>query len=157
MIIRSFLANNRKRSFELTTDRGVFDFPYAKCDPPPSPQDPIAEAYIDHELGLHAVTYRLASGIEGFVHIEQALEYNRDPSYLRDLLLHQLTLQAREALARTPLSRREIMRRLGTSPAQFYRLVDPANNRKSIDRMVELLAVLDCDVELVTHCRTGVA
>lgn len=157
MIIRSFSANNRKRAFELTTDRGVFDFPYAKCDPPPAPQDPIAAAYIDEELGCHAVTYRLSSGAEGFAHIEQALEYNRDPSYLKDLLLHQLTLQARSALSQTPLSKREIMRRLGTSPAQFYRLMDPANNRKSIDRMIELLAVLDCDVELVTHCRTGVA
>jgi len=47
------------------------------------------------------------------------------------------------------------MRRLKTSPSQFYRLIDPTNYRKSIDKMLELLAVLDCEVELVTRCRSA--
>lgn len=153
MIIRAFRTNNQKRTFELTTARGVLDFPYAKCDPAPTCDDPIAEACIDLELGRQAITYVLVSGREGFVHLDQALEYNRDPSYMRDLLLHQVTVRALEGLERTPLSKREIMRRLRTSPAQFYRLVDPTNTRKSLDRMVELLAVLDCQVELVMRCK----
>jgi hypothetical protein len=155
VIIQALRMNNQKRAFELTTARGVMDFPYAKCDPAPSAEDPIANAFIDSELGKQAVSYELASGRDGFVHVEQALEYNRDPSYMRELLLHQLTVQALHGLERTPLAKREIMRRLGTSPAQFYRLTDPANYRKSIDRMVELLIVLDCEVELVTRWRGG--
>lgn len=155
MIIRSFRVNNQKRAFELTTARGVLPLPYVKCDPAPSAEDPIANAFIDSELGKQALSYVLESGREGFVHVEQALEYNRDPSYMRELLLHQLTVQALHGLERTPLAKREIMRRLGTSPAQFYRLTDTANYRKSIDKMVELLIVLDCEVELATRWKGG--
>ena len=38
--------------------------------------------------------YLLASGKHGTVHIEQVLEYNQDPWYLRDLLLYKLTIEA---------------------------------------------------------------
>ncbi|RKZ11808.1 hypothetical protein DRQ50_12955, partial [bacterium] len=48
-----------------------------------------------------------------------------------------------------PMSKRQIIHRLGTSPTQFYRLLDTSNTRKSVDRMLELLHVLDCEVELV--------
>ena len=157
MIIESFRANNQKRAFDLVTARGTLSYPYAKCDPAPTADDPLDFAWIDEELGCQAVTYALASRKEGFVHLDQALEYNRDPAFMRDLLLHELTVTALEGLERTPLARREIMRRLGTSPAQFYRLVDPTNYSKSVDKMLELLAVLDCEVELVTRFRTGVA
>jgi len=47
------------------------------------------------------------------------------------------------------LARREIIRRLGTSPSQLYRLLDPTNDRKSLDQMLRLLTVLSRDVELV--------
>ena len=40
------------------------------------------------------------------------------------------------------------IRRLGTSAAQFYRLLDTTNYRKSIGQMVSLLYVLDCEVTL---------
>ena len=77
--------------------------------------------------------------------------YNRDPGYMRDQLLYRLTLEAERRLAESPLSRREIIRRLGTSPAQFYRLLDQTNYRKSIDGVLGLLQVLDCDVDLVVR------
>jgi hypothetical protein len=41
------------------------------------------------------------------------------------------------------------MRRVGTSPTQFYRLIDQTFYRKTIDQMVRLLAALDCPVDLV--------
>jgi hypothetical protein len=126
-------------------------FPYAKTELPPTPDDPIAELVIDDELGREGFTYRLASGAESEVLMDWILEYNLDPGYMRDLLLYNLTVRALDALETTPLSRREIIRRLGTSPAQFYRLLDPTNYRKSIDKMVELLFVLDRDVEFVVR------
>ncbi|TMQ69656.1 MAG: hypothetical protein E6K81_14405, partial [Candidatus Eisenbacteria bacterium] len=49
--------------------------------------------------------------------------------------------------------KREIIRRLGTSAAQFYRLLDQTNERKSVDRLLALLQVLDCDVELRVRAR----
>jgi hypothetical protein len=144
-------ANNRKRAFEVTTRRGQWPFPYDKADPTPTRSDPIVELYIDPELGREGFTYMLASGAEGSVHIDHVLDVNEEPGYMRDLLLHNLTCEALDRLKTTKLSRREIIRRLGTSPAQFYRLIDPANYRKSVDKMLLLLQVLGCEVEVVVR------
>ena len=151
MKIRSIKTNNRKRAFEVGTWREQFLFPYTKAVPPPTTEDPVAEVFIDDELGREAFTYTLASGREGTVHVEQVLEYNQDPGYMRDLLLYKLTLEARKRLDQSPLSKREIIRRLGTSPAQFYRLLDTTNYRKSVDKVLMLLHVLDCEVDLVVR------
>jgi hypothetical protein len=48
----------------------------------------------------------------------------------------RLTLEAELRLKESPLSRREIIRRLGTSAAQFYRLLDTTNYSKSIDQVL---------------------
>ena len=70
---------------------------------------------------------------------------------MRDLLLYKLTCEALDRLEASPLSKREIIRRLGTSPAQFYRLLDTTNYRKSVDKMLSLLQVLGCEVELIVR------
>ncbi len=149
MKIESVKPNNHRHAFEVATSRGLLLFPYSKADPIPTAEDSVAKVSIDEELGREGFTFRLASGAEGTVHVEQVLEYNRDPAYMRDLLLYRLTLEAERRVTKSPLSRREIIRRLGTSPAQFYRLLDPTNYRKSIDGVLGLLQVLECDVELV--------
>lgn len=151
MKIRSVRTNNRKRAFEVGTWRQPYLFPYARAFPPPGTDDPVVNVFVDAELGREAFTYVLASGKEGSVHIEQILEYNQDPGYLRDLLLYKLTIEAQRRIEESHLSKREIIRRLGTSPAQFYRLLDSTNYRKSIDKVLALLHVLDCEVELVVR------
>ena len=151
MKIRSVRANNRKRAFEIRTWHGLMLFPYPKADLAPTATDPLAELFVDKELAAEGFTYRLASGREGSVHIDQVLEYNQDPAHLRDLLLYELTLEAQKCLRASSLSKREVIRRLGTSPAQFYRLLDQTNYRKSVDKLLSLLQVLDCDVELVVR------
>jgi hypothetical protein len=145
------MPNNRKRAFEVKTRRGQWLFPYSKADPAPTGSDRLVELYVDPELGREAFTYRMASGAEGSVHLEQVLDYNQEPGYMRDLLLYKLTLEALKRTEASPLSRREIIRRLGTSPAQFYRLLDTTNYRKSVDKLLALLQVLDCDVEVVVR------
>ncbi|RJQ54176.1 MAG: hypothetical protein C4521_04810 [Actinobacteria bacterium] len=142
-------SNNRKRTFEVRTWRGQMLFPYAKADPRPTAADKVIDAFVDDELGREGFTYRLESGREGTVHVEQVLEYNRDPGYMRNLLLYKLTLEARKQVEESDLSKREIIRRLGTSPAQFYRLLEPTNYRKSMDSLLSLLQVLDCDVDFI--------
>jgi hypothetical protein len=91
----------------------------------------------------------LASGEEDTIHIDHVIEYNEDPGYLRDLLLYKLTLEAQKRVDSAPLSKRELIRRLGTSATQFYRLLDQSNYKKSLGQLVALLHVLDCDVDLV--------
>jgi hypothetical protein len=153
--ITSVVANNRKRAFEVGTRRGQWLFPYSKAEPEPTPSDRLVDLYIDPELGREGFTYLLASGAEGSVLMDHVLDYNEEPGYMRDLLLHNLTVEALERLETSPLSKREIIRRLGTSPAQFYRLIDPTNYRKSVDKMLTLLRVLDCDVEVIVRAKSA--
>ncbi|MBI4527976.1 MAG: helix-turn-helix domain-containing protein [Deltaproteobacteria bacterium] len=53
------------------------------------------------------------------------------------------------------MSKREIVRRLGTSAAQLYRLLDQTNYSKSIDEILLLLWVLECDVDLGVRAKTA--
>ncbi|HEY5540442.1 MAG TPA: hypothetical protein VIL41_03195, partial [Coriobacteriia bacterium] len=153
--ITSVTANNRKRAFEVKTRRGEWPFPYSKAEPEPTTSDPLVELYIDPELGREGFTYLLASGAEGSVLVDHVLDYNEEPGYMRDLLLYNLTVEALERIEASPLSKREIIRRLGTSPAQFYRLIDPTNYRKSVDKMLALLQVLDCEVEVIVRAKSA--
>jgi predicted XRE-type DNA-binding protein len=97
----------------------------------------------------------LESGADGSVHVDHVLDYNEEPGYMRDLLLHNLTAEALQRLETSALSRREIIRRLGTSPAQFYRLIDSTNYRKSVDQMLTLLRVLDCEIEVIVRAKSA--
>jgi hypothetical protein len=149
MKIEKINANNHKKAFEVLAGGKEYLFPYAQLEVRPSPPNGIKTVYIDEELGSEGFTYLLESGDEGTVHIDHVLEYNRDPRYLRDLLLYNLTLTAQEGVANSPLSKRELIRRLDTSPAQFYRLLDQTNYKKTIDQLMTLLHILDYEVEIV--------
>ena len=151
MKIRAVTGNNRKKVFEVKTARRTLALPYAKVDPPPTTHDPLARIFVDPELAHEGFTYMLTSGREGTVHLDQVLEYNQDPRYLRDALLYKLTLEAQRRVEASPLAKREIIRRLGTSATQFYRLLDQTNYRKTVDQLLSLLHVLDCDVDLVVR------
>ncbi|MDP2300644.1 MAG: helix-turn-helix domain-containing protein [Actinomycetota bacterium] len=151
MRIQSVRRNEERQVFVVKTWRGIFEYPYGKTVPAPSGANPVVELFVDSELADEGFTYRVASGDEGSVLLDQVLEYNEDPKYLRNMLLYQLTLEAQRQLQTTSLSRREIIRRLGTSPAQFYRLIDQTNYTKSIDKVLALLQVLGCDVELTVR------
>ena len=156
MKIRSVKPNNRRKLFEVTTSSGKrLVFPFARLEREPTTDDPLAKVFVDREVGSEAFTYALESGQEGTVHVEDVLEYNQDPGYLRDALVYRLTLEAQKRVAATSLAKREIIRRLGTSPTQLYRLLDQTNYRKSVDQMLRLLQVLDCDVDLVVRTKTA--
>ena len=155
MKIRSVKHNNRKKTFEIRTSTKSLGFPFSKADPSPTSEDPLREIFVEDEAGREAFTYVLKSGRSGTVHVEQVLEYNQDPSYLRNLLLYRLTIEAQKRVDASPLSKREIIRRLGTSAAQLYRLLDQTNYRKSVDQLLNLLQVLDCEIDLVVRTKTA--
>jgi hypothetical protein len=155
MKIRKVTFNNRKKAFEVETFRNSYLFPYAKLEIAPSKENPIQNVIVDRELANEAFTYELESGDEGTVHIDHVLEYNRDPRYLRDQLLYKLTLAAQDGVRHSSLSKRELIRRLGTSPAQFYRLLDQTNYKKSLDKLLALLHVLDCEVDLIVNRKSS--
>jgi hypothetical protein len=133
----------------LDIDRKHLIFPYAQLRLKPDTNNRVADAKVDPELGNEAFTYRLENGDEDSIHSDQVLEYNKDPNYLRDMFLYKLTLEAQKRLITSNLSHREIVRRLGTSASQLYRLLDQTNYKKSIDQMLSLLTVLNCEVDLI--------
>lgn len=153
MKIQAVSLNNRKKAFQVKTSKQTWQLPYSKVDLKPSVADPIVRAFVDKELGSEGFTYLLKSGKEGTVHSEQVLAYNQDPRYLRDALLYKLTVEAQKRVEASALSKREIIRRLGTSATQFYRLLDQTNYSKSVDQLLSLLHVLDCDVELLVRAK----
>jgi hypothetical protein len=155
MKIRSVRFNNKRKDFQVASSGKKYAFPYVKATPSPTSDDQVTRVYVDKELGGEGFTYELQSGKTGTVHVEQVLEYNRDPNYLRDLMLYKLTLEAQRRIADSPLSKREIIRRLGTSATQLYRLLDQTNYKKSLDQLVSLLQLLECDVDLVVRAKSA--
>ena len=152
MKISSVSINNRRKEFLIATRSGAtYSYPYAEADPQPGTKNRIEKVYVDKELGNEAITYVLNSGDEGSIHVEQMLEYNKDPNYMAELLTYKLTLEARKGIETCGLSRRQLAKRLKTSVPQLYRLLDPANSSKSINQLVALLHVLNCKVDLVVH------
>ncbi len=155
MKIKKVLPNNRKKVFEVIVNGKSLVFPYARLRVKPGVDNRVIKAFVDPELGNEAFTYRLAQGQEDSVHIDQVLEYNKDPNYLRDLLIYKLTVEAQKCLESSDLSRREIVRRLGTSASQFYRLLDQTNYKKSVAQLLALLNILGCEVDLVVKQKRG--
>jgi len=153
MKIQSVRFNNRKKAFEVRIRNRDFVYPYARMEKAPRAGDLVREARVDDELGREGFSFVLDSGGEGTIHAEQVLDYNEDSDYLREALLYKLTVEAQKCLASSSLSKREIIRRLGTSATQFYRLLDQTNTRKSVGQLLSLLHILDCDVELVVKKR----
>lgn len=151
MRIDSVKPNNKRRVFEIELGGKSYPFPYERSEVVPTPADPVVSIEIDRETAYEGFVYRLASGAEGYVHGEQALDYNRDPEYMRKLLIYQLTVEACERMEKSRLSKREIIRRLGTSPSQLYRLLDTTYYGKTVDAMLQLLWALDCEPEVVIH------
>ena len=75
------------------------------------------------------------------MHVDSVLDVNADPDYLARLELYRLTLEAKVRLDTSGLSVRDAAQRLGTSPPQLYRLLDPTNYSKSARQLLAVLAL----------------
>jgi len=148
MKIKTVTLNIKKKAVEITTGKGgAFSLPFVKLPKIPTTKNPIVTAFVDPELANSAVTLVYVSAEEESVHLDAFLEYNRDPSHMREITLYSMTVEAVEHLKKSGLSKHEVIRRLATSPSQLYRLLDPTNKKKTIDEMVRLLSVIGCRVE----------
>jgi len=147
--ILSVNANNRRRQFEIETQKTTFTFPYAKLFTSPCRENPLRKVWVDEELGSEAFSWTLADGSEESLHLDHVLEFNRDPDFVAALLLYKLSLEAKKRVATCGMSNRDVIRRLGTSASQYYRLLDPLNTRKSIAQLLALLQLVGCEVDFV--------
>lgn len=148
--LSAVVGNAHKQAFEVEIEGATpMEYPYPQCRPAPTREDPVTRVELDPELGLTGFVYFLASGSEGVVLSDHILRYNRDPAYLVDEMLYELSCAAKSRLESSPIGIRALSRRLETSPAQIYRLVDPTNYGKTLDQMVRLLAALEMEVQLL--------
>ena len=147
MKIKSVEIDNKKKRVSIVTAKGEYHLPYVKLPSPPSAKNKISDIFVDKELGKEAVTYFLQSGTEDSVHLDVFLDFNKEPDFLKKVFLFKLTDRAQKALKESKLSKNEVCRRLKTSPSQLARLLDQTNHKKSVDKMLELLAVLGVVVE----------
>ena len=146
MKITKVEINNHKKSMIVFTRKGEYELPFTRLDLRPTVRDPILEIFVDKELGGSAITYILKSGKENSVPLDAFLDYNQDPTYIKQMFLFELTVKAQKALKASKLSKNEVCRRMKTSASQLSRLLDQTNSRKSVDKMLELLAVLGISV-----------
>lgn len=149
MKIKRVLANNKKKVVVIETAKGNFELPFWRLVVKPSKMDPMMHIVVDKELGSEGITYTLASGKTDSLHLDAFLDYNKDPDYLRQILLYKLTLKAQDIIKQKKVLKRTLSRRLKTSPTQLYRLLDQTFYGKTIDQMIRLLAALDCGVDVV--------
>jgi len=151
MRITGIEVNNRKKVFEVKLEDLNYTFPFAKMEPMPLKNNQLERFWIDDDFGGEAFSYDLHDGTSGTIHVDQVLEYHRDPNYMAELLLYKLTLMVQGEVAASQLSTREIIRRLGTSPTQYYRLLDQTNSTKSINKMLNLFQILGCEVDVMVR------
>ncbi|OFZ36363.1 MAG: hypothetical protein A2504_10245 [Bdellovibrionales bacterium RIFOXYD12_FULL_39_22] len=149
MKIKLITLNKRKKVLEIVTRNDKkFSLPLAKILAKTSDIGQIEKCFIDHELGNEGITIVFSNGKETSVLLDQFLDYNSDPDYVNSLRLHELSIKAREAIDESGLSRREVARRLKTSPAQLLRLLDQTNYNKSINSIFAILDVLGKKIEI---------
>ncbi|MBD3868306.1 MAG: hypothetical protein IFK94_09285 [Acidobacteria bacterium] len=154
-IITAVSMNNRKKEFQVCSAHGSHTFPFALLDVKPTPDNPIVELYVDKELASECFTYILKSGEMDSVTLDQVRWYNRDPQYMHDMLLYKLSVEAQKRVKESNLSKREIIRRLGTSPSQLYRILDTTYYGKTVDQILKLFHVLQCEVEVKVTPKTA--
>jgi hypothetical protein len=139
MKIKTVTVNNKQKCLEISTAKDDFHLPFSKLRLQPTPENRIDRIKIDPELAKQAITYTLESGAEDSIHLDAFLAYHKDADYMLNMTLYELTVKALELIEHSGLGKREIARKLHTSPTQLYRLMDTTNYKKTIDQMFKLI------------------
>lgn len=151
--ISRFYPDYRSKGFIVHMGKRRLFYPFAMLDPRPTLKDPFIRGYADGTFGNEVVHYVLQSGKQGRISAEDVLHYYREVSELRGKVLYTLSIEAWERIQQSPLSRRQILKRLRTSASQLDRLLDETNFYKSINGVLDLLEVLGCDVDITVRSR----
>lgn len=132
--------DNRKRVFYLEYISGLkIECPYSALEI----KDKVTEAAPDRETGQHSFYFVLDTGEKDFVPFDQPLYIVQHPEYVKQHTLYEVTKQLNEFIEKGKVSKRELARRLGTSVSQLLRLLDTANYKKELSRLIELAAMLN--------------
>ena len=132
--------DNRKKVFHLEYTSGLkIECPYSAL----GIRGKVIEAGPDSEAGRYSFYFVLESNKKEFVPYDQPLHIAQNPEYVKQRTLYEVTQQLNVFIERGKVSKRELARRLGTSLSQLSRLLDTANYKKELSRLIELAAMLN--------------
>jgi hypothetical protein len=132
--------DNKKRLFHLEYTSGLkLDCPYFSLHI----KGKVIDAGPDVEVGGHSFYFTLENGKTDYVPFDQPLHIVQNPEYAKEQTLYQMTKQLNEFIKNSGISKRELARRLNTSLSQLARLLDTANYKKEMSRLVEIGAILN--------------
>ena len=137
---RKVAFDNRKKVFYLEYTSGLHvECPYSAL----GIRDKVVAVAPDRESGRHSFYFVLTNGKKEFVPFDQPLYVVQNPEYVKQNTLYKVTKQLNEFIEKEKVSKRELARRLGTSMSQLSRLLDTANYKKELSRLIELAAMLN--------------
>jgi hypothetical protein len=137
---KSIELDNKKRVFHLTYTSGLqIECPYSAL----GIRGKVIAAAPDNETGRHSFYFTLENGTKEFVPFDQPLHIVQHPEYVKEQTLYEVTKQLHAFVKKSNVSKRELARRLGTSLSQLARLLDAANYKKELARLIELAALLN--------------
>ncbi len=147
--MKSVKINQRKKCFEIELRNGKeYTFPLSRLMEDVS-NNKVVKAFVDPELGNEGITYFLEDGTECGLHLDSVLEVNGDAAHLKKIMLYNMTQKAKDCVKESGLTKREIARRLNTSPTQLYRILDQTNYKKTLDQVLKVLYVCGAKVDFV--------
>ncbi len=136
--------DNKKRVFHLAYTSGLkLDCPYFSL----GIRGKVLEAAPDAEVGGHSFYFVLEDGRKDYVPFDQPLHILQNPEYVKERTLYEMTKSLNEFIKAEKASKRELARRLGTSMSQLARLLDTANYKKELSRLIELAALLNYELK----------
>jgi hypothetical protein len=132
--------NNRKKIFILEYTSGlVIECPYFSF----GIKHNIVDAGTDREVGNHSFYFILENGYKDYVPFDQPLHIVQNPDYILEETLYKMTGQLNKFIVSSRISKRQLARLLKTSVSQLNRILDPANYKKDIGRLIEIAALLN--------------
>lgn len=132
--------NNKKRVFHLQYTSGLqLECPFSAI----GLNQKVVEAGPDLEAGGHSFFYVLEDGSKDYVPYDQPLHITQHPEYVKEQALYEMTKLINQFIRKEKISKRELARRLHTSPSQLERLLDPTNHKKELSRLIEIAALLN--------------
>ncbi len=141
-------ANNRKKAIVIKTSKIEMFLPYSKLVSKPNANNKIVKVFPDKEMNNEGIIYYLKDGTKDSIHIDIFLHFNKNPEYMKEITLYELTVQLQKQKEKLKTSISKLAYRLNTSKKQIKLLLDQTNYKKTVDSMLDLAYALGVEPEI---------
>ena len=141
-------TNNRKKAIIIETAKTEMFLPYSKLLFQPDANNKIVKVFPDRDMNNEGITYYLEDGTIDSVHIDVFLHFNKDPEYMKEIALYELTIKLQKQREKLKIPISKLAHRLNTSKKQINSLLDQTNCKKTMDSMLDLACALGVELEI---------